>query len=101
MGTGFLKRKKEAKLLQQQLSDMKTKFDTMEVDGQSGNGLVRVTLKGDFELIKLTINPECVDKDDVEGLQDLIKTAYADAKRKLDAESAKGMPSLPGGFPSF
>lgn len=100
MGTGFLKRKKEAKMLQQQLSEMRHKMDTAEAEGQAGNGLVRIVLKGDFSIKTLTIKPECVDKEDLEGLQDLIKAAFHDAKKKLESESASGMPNLPG-FPGF
>lgn len=98
MGTGFLKRKKEAKLLQQQLSDMRTKMDSMEVEGEAGNGLVKMTIAGDGTMKKLLIKPECVDPEDVEGLQDLIKAAYHEAKKKIDAATSQGMPS---GFPGL
>lgn len=98
MGTGFLKRKKEAKLLQQQLTDMRQQMDTMEAEGDAGNGLVKITLGGDASLKKILIKPECVDPEDVEGLQDLIKAAFQDAKKKLDAASSQGLPS---GFPGF
>lgn len=100
MGTGFLKRKKEAKMLQQQLSAMRDKLDASEAEGQAGNGLVKVVLKGDFTIKSLQIKPECVDKDDIEGLQDLIKAAFNDAKKKLDSDTSTGMPSIPG-FPGF
>lgn len=98
MGTGFLKRKKEAKLMQQQLTEMRTKMDSLEVDGEAGNGLVKLTIAGDGTMKKIAIKPECVDPEDVEGLQDLIKAAYHDAKKKIDAATSQGMP---GGFPGF
>jgi DNA-binding YbaB/EbfC family protein len=98
MGTGFLKRKKEAKMLQQQLTDMRQQMDNLEVEGEAANGLVKITLGGDANLKKILIKPECVDPEDVDGLQDLIKAAYQDAKKKLDAASSK---SLPSGFPGF
>lgn len=101
MGTGFLKRKKEAKQLQEQLANMKNKMESLSIEGQAGNGLVRITINGDFEVKDVRIKPECVDPEDVDGLQDLIKAAIMDAKKKLDEEQSKGMPQLPMGFPGF
>lgn len=96
MGTGFSKRKKEAKALQDQLSKLKSQMDTQEVSGTAGNGLVNITLTGDYTIKQLKIKPECVDPEDVEGLQDLIKAAYHDAKSKLDSNSMKGFSGIPG-----
>ena len=50
------------------------------------NDLVIVTLNGHKELKNIKINPECVDKNDVEGLQDLIVQAFKDAADKLGSE---------------
>lgn len=91
MGTGFSKKKKEAKLMQDQFSQVQKEMQTLEVTGSAGNGLVSITLNGDNELQKIQIKPECVDPEDVEGLQDLIKAAYRDANAKLKAESMKKM----------
>lgn len=100
MGTGFLKRKKEAKALQEQLSQMQSKMDLLEFDGIAGNGLVKITVSGSGAVKHVRIKPECIDKDDPDGLQDLIKAAFNDAKKKLDEQSMKGMPSFPG-LPGF
>lgn len=95
MGTGFSKRKKEARALQEKLSKMRTDMESMEVTGVSSQELVSITLTGDYLLKQIKIKPECVDPDDVEGLQDLIKAAYQDAKSKIDAKSMQGMGGLP------
>lgn len=92
MGTGFAKKKKEAKLLQQQLGKMQSEAKNIEVKGVAGNGLVSLILNGENEMKQIHIKPECVDKEDVEGLQDLIKAAYNDANAKLKEETMKGMP---------
>lgn len=84
--------------MQEQISQMQSKLKTLEVEGSSGNGLVRIILTGDTTLKQIYIKPECVDKDDIDGLQDLIKLAYQDAKKKLDEQSMQGMPSMPGLF---
>ena len=99
MGSGFLKKKKQARQMQQQFLDMQSqvseKLDNLEVTGTAGNGLVEIVLTGSNEMKKLTIKPDCVDPEDVEGLQVLIKAAYDDAMKKLkeQSESTCGIPS--------
>jgi nucleoid-associated protein EbfC len=102
MGTGFAKKKKQAKMMQEQMTKMQDQLQTMEVIGSAPNELVTITLNGDHELKQIKIKPECVDPEDVEGLQDLIKAAYNDASNKLKKESSKQMTGgLPPGFPGF
>lgn len=97
MGTGFAKKKKQAKMLQQQLTQMQSQLQHTEVTGTAGNGLVTITLSGEHEMKKVVIKPDCVDPEDIEGLQDLIRAAYEDARKKLEAQSQ----SLAGGMPNL
>jgi hypothetical protein len=101
MGSGFAKKKKEAKMLQEQFAKLQTQMENTEITGSAGNGLVTLTLSGDGDLKAIKIKPECVDPEDVEGLESLIKAAHADAQAKLKSQSMQGMPGLPGGFPSL
>lgn len=94
MGTGFAKKKKQAKAMQEQLSQMQSQLKNAEAVGTAGNGLVTLVLSGEHEMKSITIKPECVDPEDVEGLQDLIKAAYADATAKLSDQSP--LPKMPG-----
>ena len=71
MGSGYSKMKKQAKMFQEQMAKMQEDMQNLEVTGSSGNGLVQITLSGEKEIKKLSINPECVDPEDIEGLQDL------------------------------
>lgn len=98
MGSGFAKKKKQAKQMQEQFMQMQSQLKNIEVIGTAGNGLVTLTLTGDNEMKSIKINPECVDKDDIEGLQVLIKAAYQDALQKLQKEAT---PSMPGGMPDL
>ncbi|MGZ3634044.1 MAG: YbaB/EbfC family nucleoid-associated protein [Parachlamydiaceae bacterium] len=95
MGSGFAKKKKQAREMQNQLLEMQNKMKNAEAIGSAGNGLVTITLTSS-EIKQIKIKPECVDPEDIEGLEDLIKAAYKDAASKLEAEAA---PSFPGGFP--
>jgi DNA-binding YbaB/EbfC family protein len=94
MGTGFSKKKKEARLFQQQFQQFQTELQETEVTGTAGLGLVTITLSGEGNLKKIKIKPECVDPEDVEGLELLIKTAHDDAKNKLK-DTSKNIPNMP------
>jgi len=99
MGTGFAKRKKQAKLLQEKFSQLQEEMKHKEFTGSAGNGLVTVLLSGEYEMKKININKECVDPDDIEGLQDLIKAAYNDASKQIDAQA--GTPDSLGSMMSM
>lgn len=96
MGSGFAKKKKQAKMLQDQLSKMHSQMKEAEVTGSAGNGLVTITLSGENDLKLIKIKPECVDPEDIEGLEDLIKAAYNDANQKLKSQQMQDMPSMSG-----
>ena len=100
MGTGFSKKKKEARMMQQQFSKIQEQISSMEVTGSAGGGLVSITLNGDNEMKAIKIKPECVDKEDIEGLEILVKAAYADAYKKVKEQTSSQMniPGLPSGF---
>lgn len=69
--------------MQDQMSQMKESLQKTLIQGTAGNGLVAVTINGEKDLKKISINPECAS--DVEGLQDLIVAAFEDATQKLAA----------------
>ncbi len=108
MGTGFAKKKKQAKHLQTQMAMMQqslaSKMEAMEVTGKAGNGLVTITLCGTGEMKKISIDPECVDPDDIEGLEALIKAAHKEAFKEVQklAEASPAPDSLSGfGLPGM
>ncbi|MGM0440099.1 MAG: YbaB/EbfC family nucleoid-associated protein [Chlamydiota bacterium] len=92
MGTGYAKKKKQAKQLQKQFEEMQEQMKSVEVSGQAGNGLVTVKLNGEHHLTGIEIKPECVDPDDIEGLEDLIKAAFDDAAKQVSNQ----MPDMGG-----
>lgn len=97
MGSGFSKMKKQARAMEQQFEKMRDDMQNTLVEGTSGNGLVTVVVNAAKELKEIKIKPDCVDKNDVEGLQDLILAAYADAISKLAQDSKSGL-SIPKGM---
>ncbi len=95
MGSGYSKMKKQAKMLQDQMSKIKDDMQNIEKIGSAGGTLVQITLNGEKEITKIKISPDCVDKDDVEGLEDLILAAYKDASQQVDKECPMPNSSLP------
>ena len=98
MGSGFARKKKEAKLMQQQFSQLQSQMSSMEVTGSAGGDLVTITLTGEGDMKSIKIKPDCVDKEDIDGLELLIKTAYANAQRKLKDATPQGLGGLQGLF---
>ncbi len=104
MGTGFSKKKKQAKKLQEQFAKMQEELKNKEVEGSAGNGLVKIALNGEGAMKSIKIDPDCVDSEDVEGLEDLIVAAYKNASEKIQDTGMgslgdiPGMPNLPEGF---
>lgn len=96
MGSGFARKKKEAKIMQQQFSQIQEKMSSLEITGSAGGGLVAITLTGDGEMKSIKIKPECVDKEDIEGLEILIKAAHTDAQKKLKDQTPPGLSGLFG-----
>jgi DNA-binding YbaB/EbfC family protein len=83
----------------QQMQDrLQKQMAEMRVDATAGGGMVTVTVSGTKQLLAITLDPEVVNKDDVEMLQDLIVAAANDAGRKVDEALASQMQGLMGGM---
>ena len=88
----MLKTAKEMKeKLQKELAEMR-------VEGSSGGGMVMVTLDGTKSLISIHIDPEVVNKDDIEMLQDLVIAAFNDAGSKVDESLSQKLGAMGAGF---
>ena len=90
---------KEAQKMQQRMGEMQEKLAEVEVSGQSGAGLVDVTLNGKGEMKRLKIDPSLVVPGEVEILEDLIIAATNDAKSRVEAHVQGEMSKLTAGLP--
>ena len=88
---------KKAQEMQQNLQKAQDEVASLEIHGESGAGLVKVTMTGKHDLKKVSIDASLMD--DKEMLEDLIAAAINDANRKLDKESASKMGGLAGAIP--
>jgi len=89
---------RQAQKMQQDMLKMQEELENMTVEATSGGGAVTVTVTGKKELKSVSINPEVVDADDVEMLEDLILVAVNDALSKADDLSSTQMNKITGGM---
>jgi hypothetical protein len=87
---------KQAQAMQQRLQEAQGKLAEQEVEGVSGGGLVRVTLRGGGDMARLAIDESLIQPGDGEIIADLVVAAHADAKRKLEATQAEMMREVAG-----
>ena len=89
---------KQAQKMQQEMLRMQEEMENKTWSATAGGGMVTATVSGKHEVVDLKINPEAVDPDDVEMLQDMIIAAVNEAMRTADAEAAQNMSRLTGGM---
>jgi DNA-binding YbaB/EbfC family protein len=90
--------RKLMKQLQQMQERATQEIQALEVEASAGGGMVKVVMGGEKQLKSLTIEPEAVNKDDVEMLQDLIIAAVNEAARKVDEAVKEKLGGLTGGL---
>ncbi len=93
---GFMKKFQE---MQTNVEKMQEEVAKLELEGESGAGMVKVTMTGKHDLKKVTIDPSLMD--DKEMLEDLLAAAVNDANRKLEEQTATKMGGLTNGMPGF
>ena len=89
---------KQAQKMQQELLRMQQEMEEKEYQASAGGGVVTATVSGKRELKSLEIDPDAVDPDDVEMLQDLIVAAVNEAMRAAEGDAASTMQKLTGGL---
>ncbi len=89
---------KQAQRMQRQMEENQKALEEKEFTAAAGGGAVEVTVSGKREVTKVHIEPEAVDPEDVEMLEDLIMAAANEALRKVDEESAAVMSKMTGGL---
>ena len=87
---------KQAQKMQQDMLKMQEEMENKQYDATVGGGMVKAVVNGKHTLISMEINPEAVDPDDVERLQDLVVAAVNEAMRKAEEDANAGMSKLTG-----
>ena len=89
---------RQAQAMQAKISEAQKKLEAMEVEGTSGGGLVKVRLSGKTSLLGVTIDPSLLKPEESEIIEDLIKAAHDDARRKLEDAQNEEMKGIGGGL---
>ena len=89
---------KQAQKMQEEMERVQSELEEKTVEATAGGGMVTVTANGKKEILSLKINPEAVDPDDVETLEDLVMVAVNDAIKQADEMMAEGMSAVTGGL---
>lgn len=89
---------KQAKKMQQQLADVQDGLKDVVVEATAGGGMVKVVATGDMAIKSIVIDPEAVDPEDVDLLQDMVLAAVNEALRGMSDVSAQRLNSVTGGM---
>lgn len=89
---------KQAQKMQEDMEKVQAELEEKTVETTAGGGAVTVVVSGKKEVISLKIDPDAVDPDDVETLEDLVLVAVNDGIKKADEMMAEGMSEVTGGL---
>jgi DNA-binding YbaB/EbfC family protein len=97
--TNFQNLLKQAQKIQSQVTQMQTELGQRRIEASVGGGMVSATVNGRQELIAVRIDPQVVDPNDVEMLEDLIVAAVSEALGRASEMASEEMKKLTGGLP--
>jgi len=89
---------KQAQKMQQEMLRMQEEMERKTYTASAGGGMVKAEVSGKNEIVSLEINPEAVDPDDVEMLQDMVIAAVNEALRTAETDKANQMSRMTGGL---
>ena len=89
---------KQAQKMQENIEAKKAELEAKEYVVTSGGGMVEITMTGKHEVKAIGINPEVVDPEDVEMLEDMLVAAFNEAMRQIDEESERELEKVTGGL---
>jgi len=89
----------QAGQIQQKMQKMQEELASLEVEGQSGAGMVKVTLNGKFDMKSVRIDPSLMRPGEAEIVEDLVLAAFQDARTKAEAAMQERMQEVTGGLP--
>ena len=89
---------KQAQKMQDDMKELQDRLDETEYTGESGSGLVKATVTGKHDVVAVKIDPNAIDPDDIEMLEDLIAAAVNDAISKARMENETEMSKITNGL---
>jgi DNA-binding YbaB/EbfC family protein len=95
----LMKMMQKAQEIQGRMQQFQEELTRLEIEGQSGGGLVKVTLNGKMEARAVKIDPSLIKPEEAEMLEDLILAAFQDAKGRIETTMQEKMKEVTGGLP--
>ena len=89
---------KQAQQMQQKMATLQKELESRELESSSGGGMVKVRVNGKQEILELKIDKECVDPNDIDMLEELVKTAVNQAVKESQEMVSKAMSKVTGGM---
>lgn len=90
---------KQVQAMQSRMAEVQAKLEAASVTGQSGGGLVKVTLNGKGAMTAISVDPSLLKPEEREIVEDLVVAAHSDAKAKAEGVMAEEMKAVTGGLP--
>ncbi|MBQ8523938.1 MAG: YbaB/EbfC family nucleoid-associated protein [Clostridia bacterium] len=87
---------KQAQKMQEDMANLQEELDNREYEIKAGGGVVTIKINGKLEVSDITIDPEIVDPDDVETLQDILVAGVNEAVKKVNATNSEEMGKITG-----
>lgn len=89
---------RQAQAMQAKLAEAQKKLETLEVEGTAGGGMVKIRLTGKHQMLSVSIDSSLMVPDEAEIVEDLVKAAFEDARRKIEDAQNEEFKSLSGGM---
>ena len=89
---------KQAQKMQDDIAEVQAKLDETEFTASAGGGMIELVMTGGKELKSVKLNPDCIDKDNPEDLEDIIVAGVNAVLKKVEEESTKEMEKVTGGL---
>lgn len=98
MSKGMGQLLKQAQQMQQRMSTLQKELEEREIETTSGGGMVEIVINGKQEILNLKLNPECVDSNDVEMLEETLRVAVNQAVKESQDMVSSAMSKVTGGM---
>jgi len=89
---------KQAQQMQQKMATLQKELESREIETSSGGGMIKIKITGKQQILSIAINKECVDPNDVAGLEELVKTAVNQAIKESQDMVSSAMSKITGGI---
>ncbi len=89
---------KQAQQMQQKMATLQKELEQREIETSSGGGMIKIKINGKQQVMAISINKECVDPNDVAGLEELVKTAINQAVKESQDMVSSAMSKVTGGI---